>query len=134
MRFVKIAARLLLGLALTFAGIGHLSTSRLEFQAQVPTWLPLDPDFVVVASGIVEIALGLSLIILFKYAAHVGAVTALFFIAIFPGNISQLVTQTDAFGLNTDTARAVRLLFQPLLVIWALWSTNALTLLKRRRN
>jgi uncharacterized membrane protein len=134
MRFVKIAARTLLGFALTFAGIGHLTTSRLEFQAQVPTWLPLDPDFVVVASGIVEIALGLSLIILFKYAAYVGAVTALFFIAIFPGNISQLVTQTDAFGLNTDTARAVRLLFQPLLVIWALWSTDALTLLKRRRN
>lgn len=134
MRFVKIAARLLLGLALTFAGIGHLTTSRLEFQAQVPTWLPLDPDFVVVASGIVEITLGLGLIILFKYATYVGLVTALFFIAIFPGNISQLVTQTDAFGLNTDTARAVRLLFQPLLVIWALWSTNALTLLKKRRN
>jgi uncharacterized membrane protein len=134
MRFVKIAARVLLGFALTFAGIGHLTTSRLEFQAQVPTWLPLDPDFVVVASGVVEIALGLSLIILFKFAPYVGALTALFFIAIFPGNISQLVTQTDAFGLNTDTARAVRLLFQPLLVIWALWSTSALSLLKKRKS
>jgi uncharacterized membrane protein len=134
MRFVKIAARTLLGFALTFAGIGHLTTSRLEFQAQVPTWLPLDPDFVVVASGIVEITLGLSLIILFKFAPYVGLITALFFIAIFPGNISQLVTQTDAFGLNTDTARAVRLLFQPLLVVWSLWSTNAVSLLKRRRN
>ena len=128
MRFLKMAARVLLGFALTFAGIGHLTTSRLEFQAQVPTWLPLDPDFVVVASGIVEITLGLSLIILFKFAPYVGLVTALFFIAIFPGNISQLVTQTDAFGLNTDTSRAVRLIFQPLLVIWALWSTNALSL------
>lgn len=134
MRFVKIAARLLLGFALTFAGVGHLTTSRLEFQAQVPTWVPLDPDFVVVASGVVEIALGLSLIILFKFAPYVGIATALFFIAIFPGNISQLVTQTDAFGLNTDTARAVRLLFQPLLVVWALWSTNALSLLKKRKN
>jgi uncharacterized membrane protein len=134
MRFVKIAARTLLGFALTFAGIGHLTTSRLEFQAQVPTWLPLDPDFVVVSSGIVEITLGLSLIILFKFAPYVGLITALFFIAIFPGNISQLVTQTDAFGLNTDTARAVRLLFQPLLVVWALWSTNAMRLLKKRRG
>jgi uncharacterized membrane protein len=134
MRFVKIAARTLLGFALTFAGIGHLTTSRLEFQAQVPTWLPLDPDFVVVSSGIVEITLGLSLIILFKSAPYVGLITALFFIAIFPGNISQLVTQTDAFGLNTDTARAVRLLFQPLLVVWALWSTNAMRLLKKRRG
>ena len=134
MRFLKMAARVLLGFALTFAGIGHLTTSRLEFQAQVPTWLPLDPDFVVVASGIVEITLGLSLIILFKFAPYVGLVTALFFIAIFPGNISQLVTQTDAFGLNTDTSRAVRLIFQPLLVIWALWSTNALSLLKKRKG
>lgn len=130
MRFVKIAARVLLGAALTFAGIGHLTTSRLEFQAQVPTWLPLDPDFVVVASGVVEITLGLSLILLFKFAPYVGLITALFFIAIFPGNISQLVTHTDAFGLNTDTSRAVRLLFQPLLVIWALWSTNAWSLRK----
>ena len=130
MRFVKIAARVLLGAALTFAGISHLTTSRLEFQAQVPTWLPLDPDFVVVASGVVEITLGLSLILLFKFAPYVGLITALFFIAIFPGNISQLVTHTDAFGLNTDTSRAVRLLFQPLLVIWALWSTNAWSLRK----
>lgn len=130
MRFVKIAARVLLGAALTFAGISHLTTSRLEFQAQVPTWLPLDPDFVVVASGVVEITLGLSLILLFKFAPYVGLLTALFFIAIFPGNISQLVTHTDAFGLNTDTSRAVRLLFQPLLVIWALWSTNAWSLRK----
>ena len=134
MRFIKLAARLLLGFALTSAGIGHLTTSRLEFQAQVPTWLPLDPDFVVVASGIVEITLGLSLIILFKFAPYVGLITALFFIAIFPGNISQLVTQTDAFGLNTDTARAVRLIFQPLLVLWALWSTNAFSLLKKRKG
>ncbi len=133
MRILKIGARILLGFALTFAGTSHLTTGRLEFQAQVPTWLPLDPDFVVVASGMVEITLGLSLIILFKFAPYVGLVTALFFIAIFPGNISQLITQTDAFGLNTDTARAVRLLFQPLLVIWALWSTNALSLLRKRK-
>lgn len=124
METIRNLARILLGSALIFAGIGHLTTSRLEFQAQVPTWLPLDPDFVVLASGIVEIVLGIALVLLFKYKAIVGILTALFFIAIFPGNISQLVTQTDAFGLNSDTARAVRLAFQPLLVLWALWSTG----------
>lgn len=128
MRIVKNVARILLGLALIFAGTGHLSFGRLEFQAQVPTWLPLDADFVVVASGVVEITLGLSLIALFRFAPFVGLATALFFIAIFPGNISQLLTHTDAFGLNTDSARAIRLLFQPVLVIWALWATNALSL------
>jgi uncharacterized membrane protein len=82
-------------------------------------------DFVVIASGIVEILLGLSLILLFKYRTRIGWITAAFFIAIFPGNISQYINGTDAFGLNTDQARAIRLLFQPLLVIWALWSTGA---------
>ncbi len=134
MNIVRLIARITLGLALLFAGIGHLTTSRLEFQAQVPTWLPLDPDFVVVASGLVEISLGLALIALFKVKQYVGILTALFFIAIFPGNISQLVTQTDAFGLNTDTARAVRLLFQPVLVIWALWSTGAWKFLRNLKT
>ena len=56
-----------------------------------------------------------------------GWLTAAFFVAIFPGNISQYLTATDAFGLDTDEARFTRLFFQPLLVIWALWSTGALT-------
>jgi uncharacterized membrane protein len=82
-------------------------------------------DFVVIASGVVEIILGLSLILLFKYRTHIGWITAAFFIAIFPGNISQYINGTDAFGLNTDQARLTRLFFQPLLVMWALWSTGA---------
>jgi uncharacterized membrane protein len=97
----------------------------MEFQAQVPPWVPLSPDFVVLASGVIEIALGLALISL-QRRREVGIATALFFIAIFPGNISQFVNQIDAFGLDSDRARAIRLLFQPLLVLWALWSTTAL--------
>ena len=115
-----------LGAFLLSAGASHLTVSRLEFQAQVPTWLPLDPDFVVISSGIVEILLGLSLITLWRFRKRVGLVVALFFVAIFPGNINQFVNGIDAFGLNSDSARAVRLLFQPVLVLWALWSTGAL--------
>jgi uncharacterized membrane protein len=114
-----------LGAALIYAGVGHFTFSRLAFQAQVPPWLPLDPDFVVLASGAVEIALGLGLIFVARYRKQIGWLTAAFFLAIFPGNISQYLTQTDAFGLNTDEARAIRLLFQPLLIIWALWATAA---------
>jgi uncharacterized membrane protein len=114
-----------LGAFLMSAGVSHLTVSRLEFQAQVPTWLPLDPDFVVISSGIVEILLGLSLITLWRFRKRVGLVVALFFVAIFPGNINQFVNGIDAFGLNSDSARAVRLLFQPVLVLWALWSTEA---------
>ena len=120
---IRKATQILLGSALIFTGTAHLTTRRITFQAQVPTWLPLSPDFVVVASGIVEIVLGLALISL-RRRREVGIATALFFIAIFPGNINQYINHIDAFGLDTDRARAIRLLFQPLLVLWALWSAD----------
>ncbi len=123
-------ARVLLGIALIAAGTSHLGSNRTEFLAQVPTWLPLEPDFVVVASGVVEIALGLGLVFVKRYRQQIGVLTALFFIAIFPGNIAQFTEQRDAFGLNTDEARAIRLLFQPVLVIWALWSTSGFSYLR----
>ena len=125
--------RLALGAFLLFAGISHLTINREAFLAQVPTWLPLDGDFVVVASGIVEIVLGVSLLALGRYRVQLGWIVAAFFIAIFPGNISQLVTHTDSFGLNTDLARSIRLLFQPVLMIWALWSTGAWLALRKYR-
>ncbi|WP_225755317.1 hypothetical protein [Actinotalea sp. Marseille-Q4924] len=119
-------ARTALGGALAFAGTTHLTVAREEFQAQVPPWFPADPDAVVVVSGWVEIALGLALLAApRRHRWVVGWVVAAFFVAIFPGNVSQLVTRTDGFGLDSDAARAVRLLFQPLLVVWALWSTGA---------
>ena len=127
MTYIKVAARFLLAGALIFAGVSHLTVSRVEFQAQVPLWVLLDPDFVVIASGVVEIVLGALLIVTRRYRRFVGWATALFFVAIFPGNISQYVTGTDAFGLDTDEARFTRLFFQPVLVVWALWSTGAWT-------
>ncbi len=125
---MKVVARLpqmLLGFALAYAGIGHLTTNRLTFQAQVPTVLKDYADFVVLASGVVEIALGVGLIALWKYRAQLGWLVAAFFVAIFWGNISQYVNGVDAFGLNSDRARLIRLFFQPLLVMWALGSTGA---------
>jgi len=122
---IRKATQILLGATLIYTGTLHLTTSRMEFQAQVPPWVPFSPDFVVLASGVVEIALGLALISL-QRRREAGIATALFFIAIFPGNISQFVNHIDAFGLDSDRARAIRLIFQPLLVLWALWSTTAL--------
>ena len=116
---------MVLGFALAYAGVGHLTTSRTEFQAQVPTVLEEYADFVVLASGVVEIALGVGLIAVWKYRVQLGWVVAAFFVAIFWGNISQYVNGVDAFGLNSDRARLIRLFFQPLLVMWALGSTGA---------
>ena len=125
MKIIKRFPQIILGLALDYAGIGHLTTSRQEFQAQVPNLLKDYADFVVVASGVVEIVLGLALVGLWRYRVQVGWVVAAFFVAIFPGNISQYLNGVDAFGLDSDTSRLVRLFFQPVLVVWALWSTGA---------
>lgn len=120
------AARWLLGAALVLAGLSHLFWARDTFQAQVPEWIGLDVDLVVVASGVVEIVLGLTLVLAPpRHRPLVGWVVAAFFVAVFPGNVNQLVTHTDAFGLDSDLSRWLRLPFQPLLIAWAIWSTDA---------
>lgn len=118
-------ARCLLGLALVFAGTSHLTIARKAFRAQVPNWIPLSKDLTVVLSGYVEILLGLFVTFWVKKRVFWGWIAALFFTLIFPSNISQFTQHRDAFGLNSDLARGIRLVFQPLLVAWALWSTGA---------
>jgi uncharacterized membrane protein len=118
--------RILLGAFMLLAGISHLTFNRIEFQAQVPDWLPFSKDFVVLASGVVEVAFGLAMVFWANQKVKVGLALALFFVLIFPGNISQYINGRDAFGaLNSDKARLVRLFFQPVLIAWALWSTGA---------
>lgn len=131
---LQTVARWLLGAAMLTAGTGHLTTQRQEFQAQVPTWLPLDKDFVVLASGVVELGFGAALLALPRQRVTVGWLLAAFFVLIFPGNVSQYVSRQDAFGLNSDRARLIRLFFQPVLVAWALWSTGAWSAWRARRR
>ena len=125
--------RIVLGSFLAFAGLSHLTFARDEFTAQVPDFVPLDPDVTVLASGVVEITLGTALLLAKRKRTLVGWVVAAFFVAIFPGNISQFVNRVDAFGLTSDTARGIRLVFQPVLVLWALWSTGAWHAFRTRR-
>jgi uncharacterized membrane protein len=130
MERLKKLLQVFLGIFLTSVGFSHLGSNRQAFQAQVPTWLPIDADFIVIASGIVEIILGIALItttfVFTKYRKKVGIIVASFFILIFPGNINQYVNGIDAFGLDTDQKRLIRLFFQPLLVIWSLWISGAI--------
>ena len=129
---VPTIARWVLGAFLVAAGTGHLTVQRDEFQAQVPSWFPVDADVVVVVSGVVELLLGAALIVSGRRSAPVGVVAAGFFIVIFPGNIAQFVEGNDAFGLDTDAVRFARLWFQPVLVAWALWSTGGWHWLRAR--
>jgi len=118
--------RILLALFMVYAGISHLTFNRIDFQAQVPDWVPLSKDLVVVLSGVVEIAFGLILMLWKKQRATVGWALALFFVLVFPGNVAQYLDGKDAFGaLESDSARLIRLFFQPVLIAWALWSTGA---------
>ena len=116
------------------AAIGHITFQRQEFQAQVPDWIPLSKDLVVVLSGIVEFALGFGMVFLSKHKVKIGIALAIFYVLIFPGNIAQYMNGTDAFGLDTDQKRLIRLFFQPVLILWALWSTGALKALFSRNN
>jgi uncharacterized membrane protein len=126
-------ARVALGLMMIFASVGHFTFLREEFQAQVPDWVPLGKDAVVIISGIFELALGLGMVFWAKQKVRIGFALAIFFILIFPGNIAQYVNRTDAFGLDTDRARLIRLFFQPVLIFWALWSSGAIRYWRQRK-
>jgi uncharacterized membrane protein len=119
---VRTAVRLLLGAAMVGAGILHLTTQRQTFQAQVPDWFPVDEDLTVLASGVAEIALGVAFVALPGKRRLIGVLLAAFFVAVLPGNVAQYLEGTDAFGLDTDRKRLIRLFFQPVLVLLALFA------------
>jgi uncharacterized membrane protein len=118
--------RILLALLMIYTGFSHLTFNRIEFQSQVPDWVPISKNLVVILSGIVEMCLGLTLLLWKNQRVRIGSVLAIFFILVFPGNVAQYLDGKDAFGaLNSDTARLIRLFFQPILIAWALWSSGA---------
>lgn len=132
--FLQHLVRVLLGVFMIAAAIGHFTFQRAEFQAQVPNWIPLSKDIVVVLSGVAEISLGLAMLFWKQQRINVGIALAIFYVLIFPGNIAQYTNRVDAFGLNTDGARLTRLFFQPVLIFLALWSTGALKYLFTKKH
>ena len=130
--------RIFLGLIMIYIGIAHLTFRRVEFQAQVPVWITQNEnfiDFIVIVSGYIEIIFGLTLIFLKKYKSYIGIALAVFFVLIFPGNINQYIYEIDALRLDSNEKRFYRLLFQPVLVLWALWSSGGLKyLIKKNKN
>ena len=125
--------RFLLGSIMLYIGIAHLSFRRIEFQAQVPTWLTTNEgmmDLIVLISGYIEIAFGILMILGGKLKVKTGIALGIFYILIFPGNINQYINEIDSLRLDSDNKRLIRLFFQPLLVLWAFWSTGALKYLK----
>ena len=128
----RAVVRWALVLLLVTAGVGHFASAD-TFRAQVPPWMPWH-EAVIAVSGVIELVLAAALAVApARLRPTVGWVVAAFFVAIFPGNISQYLTGTAAFGLDSDAARLVRLLFQPVLVVAALWCTGAWATWRSRR-
>jgi len=120
----RLTGRLALAAALLVAGVAHFVAVD-EFLGQVPTFLPAR-EAIMIVSGVMQLALGAALLVLRGHRlALLGWVVALFFVAVLPGNVWQAVNDSDSFGLDTDRARLLRLPFQPLLVLLALWCTGA---------
>jgi len=126
--------RVILGSFMILAAIGHFTFQRADFQAQVPNWVPISKDLVVLLSGVAEISLGIAMIFWTRKKVYVGLTLALFYLLIFPGNIAQYLNGTSAFGLDTDQSRLTRLFFQPVLIAWALWSTAAFSYLLNKKQ
>lgn len=126
--------RLTLGLIMIYIGIAHLFFRRIEFQAQVPRWLTSDENFVdmiVLISGYIEIIFGVLMVWGGKFKAKTGLVLGIFYVLVFPGNINQYIHELDGLRMYSNNERFLRLLFQPVLIFWALWSTNALKFFKK---
>ncbi|MGL3151027.1 DoxX family protein [Microbacterium sp. A82] len=133
----RTVSRWVLAVLLAAAGLGHLSWGRRGFRITVPDWATrlshLDKDAIVVASGAVEVMLSVALVALPKERKRIGWAVAAFFVAVFPGNVHQWRTGRSAPLLDTDRRRFARLLLQPVLVVWALWSTSSPPIRARRR-
>jgi uncharacterized membrane protein len=121
--------RILLGAFMVYAAIAHFTFRRKDFQGQVPDWVPMKKDTVVILSGVAELILGFAMIFAFPNKVGSGIALAIFYVLIFPGNIAQYKTRSRAFGLKTNKSRLIRLFFQPVLILWALWSSGALKFL-----
>ena len=126
--------RVILGLIMIYIGIAHLSFRRIEFQAQVPRWLTSDEnliDMIILISGYIEIIFGVLMVWGGKFKAKTGLVLGIFYVLVFPGNINQYIHEIDGLRMYSNNERFLRLLFQPVLIFWALWSTNALKFFKK---
>jgi uncharacterized membrane protein len=124
---LRAAARWALVVLLAAAGASHLSWGRRGYRIVVPDWSTrltgLSKDAIVVGSGVAELMLA-GAVASMPRERSVGWLVAAFFVAVFPGNVHQWRTGRSAPMLRTDRARFVRLLLQPVLVAWALWSTR----------
>ena len=108
-------------LAVVMIGIGMLHLVQPDgFVKTVPHFLPA-PLALVIVSGVFEILGGVGLLVpVLRRAASLGLV-ALYF-AVFPANLNMALNDIQPAGSHVPLALLwLRLPFQILLILWALW-------------
>lgn len=135
MQYLKLALRLLMALLLMYAGVGHLSFAREKFELVVPYYLRFSNgfvDFLVLGSGLVEIAFALGLCFSpRKYLPYIGLALAVFYVLVFPGNVHQYMHSIDIPPLlASEQARFIRLFLQPVLIVWAIYACDTWGLIR----
>lgn len=113
-----------LAAGMAVAGLTHF-ISPLPFVQHMPEWVPVR-YLIVYASGVFEIAIGLALFVTpRRLLSAIGAVLALYLVAVFPANVYVAVAGVDVVGQPGGLYPWLRLPFQALFVWLALWATGA---------
>lgn len=122
-KIIRMIALVLFAVFFVFAGIAHFTQGE-GFAAMLPEWMPFRLGIIYV-TGILEILLAL-LLLWPKTRKQAGFWTAVYLVAIFPANIYAAIAGIPAPGSEeaNQTLLWVRLLFQPLLILWVWWAAQ----------
>lgn len=114
--------RLALAAAMMVAGVAHL-VDPTPFVQHLPGWVP-ERELLVTLSGVAEIGLGLALLTPPPYRRFAGLLLAAYLVAVFPANVYVAVAGVEVDGQPGGIYPWLRLLFQPLFIWLAVWSTR----------
>jgi uncharacterized membrane protein len=113
-----------MAVALWLAGIDHFASPE-RYVAMMPAFVPL-PYQVALFTGACEIAGGIGLVVP-QLRRLAGIMLAIYFCAVFPANIKNAVEGLTVEGLPAAAWYYwVRLLFQPLVIWWALYAATVI--------
>ena len=112
--------RLVLALSYFAVGIAHL-ISPSGFIKITPDWVPF-PAYVIAITGVCEIA-GAVALMTRGFRRMAGIALALYALCVFPANIKHALENIAIDGTHLSWwYHGPRLLFQPVLIWWALWA------------
>ena len=117
---MRAALRYSLAAIYVIACVAHIR-SPAGFVQITPDWVPA-PQFVVLATGLCEIAGAVALAFVPRLRRAAGIGLAAYAVCVFPANINHAINDIAVGGVQMSWwYHGPRLLFQPVAVWWALW-------------